>query len=203
MRSASSTTTCWTCGDRDRLCARSGRSCGRVWRPPDRRPSPASRSASRSVPRRRSASARAADRDGSRCEFVTDLVRELARRHEHQTGGVVRARPSCIRCSTGRPKARVLPEPVLAFPHTSRPARASGMVSSWTGKGAVIPRSDRTPTISSASPRSANVMAVVVVGHLLLDRGSKEEGVARCVGRNHPSSATDRPTQATGPVSRS
>ena len=42
--------------------------------------------------------------------------------------------------STGRPKASVLPDPVLALPHTSRPARASVMVRVWMGKGCSMPR---------------------------------------------------------------
>ena len=35
----------------------------------------------------------------------------------------------------GRPKARVLPEPVRPRPSTSRPASASGMVAAWIGNG--------------------------------------------------------------------
>jgi len=45
----------------------------------------------------------------------------------------------------GSPKARVLPEPVFALPHTSRPAMPSGMVSAWTGNGAVMPCECRPP----------------------------------------------------------
>ena len=46
------------------------------------------------------------------------------------------------RSSSGRPKARVFPEPVFALPQRSRPARASGMVSSWMGNGSVMPSRD-------------------------------------------------------------
>ena len=44
-----------------------------------------------------------------------------------------------VRCSSGMPKARVLPEPVLALPQTSRPARASATVMAWMEKAVVIP----------------------------------------------------------------
>ena len=37
----------------------------------------------------------------------------------------------------------VLPEPVGALPQTSRPARPSGTVAAWTGKGSVMPSSSR------------------------------------------------------------
>ena len=53
--------------------------------------------------------------------------------------------------SSGRPKASVLPEPVLALPQTSRPAMASGMVMAWTGKGALMPWEERTATSSGAT----------------------------------------------------
>ncbi len=44
-------------------------------------------------------------------------------------------RAAMVRWSRGTPKARVLPEPVLALPHTSRPARASATVMAWMAKG--------------------------------------------------------------------
>ena len=44
------------------------------------------------------------------------------------------ARGGHQRWSIGRPKASVLPDPVLALPQTSRPASASLMVSAWIGK---------------------------------------------------------------------
>ena len=63
--------------------------------------------------------------------------------------------------SSGRPKARVLPEPVLALPHTSRPAMPSGMVRAWTGKGAVMPCDGRTATSSGATPSCSKVVAAM------------------------------------------
>ena len=42
--------------------------------------------------------------------------------------GPCASRVALARCRRGTPKARVLPEPVLALPHTSRPARASAIV---------------------------------------------------------------------------
>ena len=50
-----------------------------------------------------------------------------------------RLRPSARRVSVGRPNASVLPEPVWPRPSTSLPARASGMVAVWIGKGVVMP----------------------------------------------------------------
>jgi len=61
-------------------------------------------------------------------EHFGDLNGELARRDEDE-------RPRCagpargVRMSIGKPNASVLPEPVLALPHTSRPASASSIVS--------------------------------------------------------------------------
>ena len=69
--------------------------------------------------------------------------------------GRARARPT--RASSGRPNAMVLPEPVGALPHTSRPARASGMVAAWTGNGSVIPSSSRRAHRRAGTPRSAKV----------------------------------------------
>ena len=63
----------------------------------------------------------------------------------------------------GMPKARVLPEPVSALPHTSRPARASGSVAAWMGKGSVIPARASTCTRSGATPSIAKVGVVEIV----------------------------------------
>ena len=43
------------------------------------------------------------------------------------------------RDKTANPNASVLPAPVGALPHTSRPASESGRVAAWIGKGAVMP----------------------------------------------------------------
>jgi hypothetical protein len=65
------------------------------------------------------------------------------------------ARP--MRSSSGRPKARVLPDPVFALPHRSRPARASGIVSAWMGNGSVMPSRASAATRSPATPSVSNV----------------------------------------------
>src|SRR5581483_7087893 len=62
-----------------------------------------------------------------------------------------------VRCSNGRPKAKVFPDPVLALPQTSRPAIASGMVWAWIGKGSVIPAEVRASTRRWSTPREAKV----------------------------------------------
>src|SRR5829696_3969298 len=61
------------------------------------------------------------------------------------------------RSASGRPNASVLPEPVLALPQTSRPARASGMQRRWTGNGVVRPDLSRTSTKSGDTPSAENV----------------------------------------------
>ena len=53
------------------------------------------------------------------------------------------------------PKARVLPDPVGAFPHTSRPARASGSVMVWIGNGDVMPLASSADTMSDGTPSTA------------------------------------------------
>src|SRR5689334_17743950 len=59
--------------------------------------------------------------------------------------------------TSGTPKAMVLPDPVGARPQMSRPARASGMVAAWIGKGASMPRAARLDAMEVGTPRSANV----------------------------------------------
>ena len=64
-------------------------------------------------------------RFGQRRQHLGDLHGQLAGRHEHERAGPPgSALP--VRSSIGRPKARVLPEPVLALPSTSRPAQGVG-----------------------------------------------------------------------------
>ncbi len=65
--------------------------------------------------------------------------------------------------SRGRPNARVLPEPVLALPATSRPARASAMVSAWMGNGRWMPWSARAAASSGSTPSSSKVGCVMKV----------------------------------------
>ena len=62
-----------------------------------------------------------------------------------------------MRCSSGTPKAKVLPMPVRAWPIRSSPASASGRVSSWMAKGCSMPSSASARTISSRTPSWANV----------------------------------------------
>ena len=82
-----------------------------------------------------------AERLGQRGQHVVHLDGQFPGGEEDQRQGLRRSgrmsRPlepcaslvALVRCRSGTPKARVLPEPVLALPQTSRPARASAMVS--------------------------------------------------------------------------
>ncbi len=67
------------------------------------------------------------------------------------------------RWSTGMPKARVLPVPVLAWPITSAPVSATGMVADWIGNGAVMPRASSASTVSGSTPSSAKLWAGATV----------------------------------------
>ena len=55
----------------------------------------------------------------------------------------------------GRPKARVLPEPVRPRPSTSRPESASGMVAAWIGNGLLMPSASSAATRFAGTPSSA------------------------------------------------
>ncbi len=79
---------------------------------------------------------------GERLHDRGDLGGELAGRGEHEAERASGRRlpPASApprRATIGIEKARVLPEPVLPRPSTSRPARVSGRVSSWMGNGSV------------------------------------------------------------------
>ncbi len=65
--------------------------------------------------------------------------------------------PPASAARVGRPKESVLPEPVRPRPRMSLPARASGMVAAWIGKGVVTPFCASLRTTPSGSPRSAKV----------------------------------------------
>ena len=94
-----------------------------------------------------------------RREHVVDLHGELTGRDEHERGRGGPARACGVRSAgAGRPKASVLPEPVLALPHTSRPASASAIVSAWIGKGSVMPAVFSASTRSGDRPRASNVV---------------------------------------------
>jgi hypothetical protein len=58
----------------------------------------------------------------------------------------------------GMPKPSVLPVPVRAWPMMSVPASASGSVSSWMGKGWMMPAAVSASTVSWRTPRSAKVI---------------------------------------------
>ena len=76
-----------------------------------------------------------AERLAERGERVVHLQGQLAGRDQDQAARAAgrAAVPPASRASIGRPKARVLPEPVWARPSTSRPASASGRVRAWMG----------------------------------------------------------------------
>ena len=61
----------------------------------------------------------------------------------------------------GSPKARVLPEPVRARPHTSLPARMSGMAMRWMAKGWPIPPCSSRVSRSWATPNAAKPLSVM------------------------------------------
>ncbi|AWL36425.1 hypothetical protein C0R01_09285 [Streptomyces albidoflavus] len=48
--------------------------------------------------------------------------------------------------------------PVLAWPMTSVPERATGSVSSWMGKGLVMPTASRASAVSERIPSSRKVV---------------------------------------------
>ena len=60
----------------------------------------------------------------------------------------------------GRPKARVLPEPVWARPSTSRPARQSASVAAWIGNAVRMSRRSRAVTSSCGRPSLPNEVSV-------------------------------------------
>ena len=82
-------------------------------------------------------------------------------RASSRVGEMTRAKSGCglssRRCSTGRPNAAVLPEPVSASPMMSRPCSAHGIASHWMGDGALKPSALHASQSGSASPSDANV----------------------------------------------
>ncbi|TWV46419.1 hypothetical protein FRZ03_14625 [Streptomyces misionensis] len=52
--------------------------------------------------------------------------------------------------------------PVLAWPMTSVPERATGSVISWMGKGLMMPTASRASAVSGRIPRSRNVVVRVL-----------------------------------------
>ncbi|PTH87761.1 hypothetical protein C9J60_12665 [Streptomyces sp. A244] len=51
--------------------------------------------------------------------------------------------------------------PVLAWPMTSVPDRATGSVISWMGKGVMMPTASRASAVSGRIPSSRNVVRVL------------------------------------------
>ena len=89
--------------------------------------------------------------------------------------------------------ASVLPDPVLALPQTSRPARASGMQRRWTGNGVVRPASSSTATRSDDTPSAENVVGCSPGSSL---RMVPADPTARPGDRPIPSIAQPLPTGA-------
>ena len=54
------------------------------------------------------------------------------------------------------PKAAVLPVPVLAWPITSKPSRASGISAAWIGDGMTYRMRPRARSMGFESPMEAN-----------------------------------------------
>ena len=104
-----------------------------------------------------------------------------------------------MRASIGTPNASVLPEPVRARPHTSRPSIATGMAAVWIMNGWANPAAARPSSMRGGTPRSAKpvggstggravmvVRAVVPWGHPVGRRG----GAVAAGGGAHPAVET-------------
>src|SRR4051812_8303109 len=70
--------------------------------------------------------------------------------------------------SIGTPNARVLPEPVLALPHTSRPVSATGMALVWIANGAVKPAAARPMSTSVGTPISTKAVGTYASGSIVM-----------------------------------
>ena len=112
--------------------------------------------------------------------------------------------PWPARTSIGMPKAIVLPEPVSALPVTSRPARASLIVSAWMGKGVMMPWARSAVTMASGTPRASKVCMGVccsLVRRVIRPDGTVGARVAprkcRSVVPNRSSTAHDAPPPGT------
>ena len=71
-------------------------------------------------------------------QALLDLHRQLAGGRQDQRLGLLGRGgtwPMESFCSSGRPKAAVLPVPVWAMPRRSRPASSAGMARAWMGVG--------------------------------------------------------------------
>jgi len=92
-----------------------------------------------------------------------------------------------VRWSSGTPNASVLPEPVLALPQTSRPARASSTVMAWMANGAWMPCSSSAATMAGSS---SPVSPLPRPGPC--PRRALGAVLARCYGRPRPSMNDER-----------
>ncbi len=92
-------------------------------------------------------------------DVAGDLQAELAGRDDDQRLRLaVGALVGCsTRSSRGRPKPRVLPVPVGAWPIRSVPRRAIGSAYSWIAKARVMPAAASASTVSARTPSSAKV----------------------------------------------
>ncbi|TXS11324.1 hypothetical protein EAO70_30665 [Streptomyces sp. adm13(2018)] len=87
--------------------------------------------------------------------------------------------------------------PVLAWPMTSVPVRATGRVISWMGKGLTMPTASRASAVSGRIPRSRKV--VVRVLPLLWTRDEANEG-GRTVPGTVPARSWGSLPGGTGPL---
>ncbi|PSK57560.1 hypothetical protein B0E53_07003 [Micromonospora sp. MH33] len=87
---------------------------------------------------------------------------------------------SASRAITGRPKARVLPEPVWPRPSTSWPARASGRVARWISNGVVMPCRASASTSCRGRPSAAK-SGVSMVGSADGDVPEAAKVVKKCL----------------------
>src|SRR4051812_34160451 len=85
-------------------------------------------------------------------------------------------------CSSGSPKAAVLPVPVWAWPITSWPPSSSGIACSWIGVGSSKPSSSSACWMSGESPRSLNAVTGCVLEARCSGRGVEEELAGRATG---------------------
>ena len=122
-------------------------------------------------------------------------------------GRAARAAPApagrlASRASIGRPKARVLPEPVCARPSTSRPASASGRARAWMANGCGrCPARASAVTSGPGSPSSAKV-AAAGAGALSAAVSARSSSDTTGAGRRRPLRAAlvRRPARAGRPA---
>src|SRR4029079_9209528 len=89
---------------------------------------------------------------------------------------------------SGKPNASVLPEPVCAWPMTSRPSTSAGMVPAWMGVGTSICWDSSTFRLEGLRPSSRNdedkripfATECVEDSHLLDDQCECGDAVVHC-----------------------